>query len=71
MFNPEIVYDFTEDEITQLGAESDDVAMERSRSTEKLKVLEVALRELRRLDKHRPTSPGKLFHIHEAHTPLF
>jgi Dynamin GTPase effector domain len=59
LFNPQMVYDLTEDEVSQLAAESEENAVERARCTEKLAVLEAGLRELKRFDKHHAKTQGK------------
>jgi hypothetical protein len=46
LFNPEMVYDLTEEEVRGLVAESDETAAERARYVEKLVVLKAGLLDL-------------------------
>ena len=59
LFNPEMVYSLTENEIARLAAETEETAVERVRCTEKLAVLEAGLLDLKRLDKYRFVPSGK------------
>ena len=59
LFNSEMVYDLTQDEISHLAAETEETTAERAQCAEKLAILEAGLRDLKRLDKLRPITSGK------------
>ena len=59
IFSTEVILDLTAEDVTRLAAESEEAAAERKRLAEKLEILEIGLRELKRLDKHHPITPGK------------
>ena len=59
LFSPEMVFALEDDTIRGLAAETKDTSNERDRCSEKLAILEVGLRGLKRLDKHRAMSPGE------------
>ncbi|CAJ2503470.1 Uu.00g108640.m01.CDS01 [Anthostomella pinea] len=54
LFSPEVVCNFTDEEIHCFAAESEMSAAERMRATEKLSVLELGQAQLKRLRKHSP-----------------
>lgn len=58
MFSPETVYSLEDDQIQKIASESEESTTERLRASEKLRVLELALGELRRLDKSAIVSQG-------------
>lgn len=55
MFTPEVVFALEPDEIESIAAESEESRVERSRATEKLKVLDSTLTVLHSLDRHKIT----------------
>ncbi|KAK3064962.1 hypothetical protein LTS18_000771 [Coniosporium uncinatum] len=57
LFNPESVYELTDNDITRLAAEREETAVQRTWCVEKLTALETGLLELKRLDKHRSVAP--------------
>ncbi|KAF7504265.1 hypothetical protein GJ744_002523 [Endocarpon pusillum] len=59
MFTPEVVFALGPDEIESIAAESEESRVERSRATEKLKVLESTLKVLHSLDRHKITVQGE------------
>jgi hypothetical protein len=61
MFTPEVVFALEPDEIESIAAESEESRIERSRATEKLKVLERTLKVLHSLDRHKSASTGEAF----------
>ena len=60
IFSTEMVYDLSEEAVLRLAGESEQTAAERNRYTEKLEVLEAALHDLKRLDKHFSATPGEI-----------
>lgn len=62
LFNPEKVFDMSDEEISGLVSESNSTGTERLRCTEKRDILLAGLQELRRLDRHR-SFPSKGEHI--------
>jgi len=59
LFSPEVVQGMTAKEIASIAAESPAVDAERRQCAERLAVLEAGLRDLKILDKHRPSIGGK------------
>jgi hypothetical protein len=55
MFTPEVVFALEPDEIESIAAESEESRIERSRTMEKLKVLEGTLKVLHSLNRHKST----------------
>ncbi len=55
ILSPGIVCDLTDEEVQRIAAESKESGAERVRLTEKLRVLESGLTELKRLKKHNPS----------------
>lgn len=53
MFTPEVVFALEPDEIESIAAESEESRVERSRTMEKLKILEGTLKVLHSLDRHK------------------
>jgi hypothetical protein len=60
MFTPEIVLGLGDDEIESIAAESGESRAERSRASEKLKVLESTLKVLQSLDRHKASGESFL-----------
>ncbi|KAK8113072.1 hypothetical protein PG984_013598 [Apiospora sp. TS-2023a] len=54
LFAPEIVYDLTDEMVRRLAGESQENALERARTMDKLRVLENGMHELKRLRRHEP-----------------
>ncbi|KAK8001160.1 P-loop containing nucleoside triphosphate hydrolase protein [Apiospora marii] len=54
LFAPEVVYDLTDETVRRIAGESQENALERARTMEKLRVLENGLNELKRLRRHEP-----------------
>ncbi|KAK7959186.1 uncharacterized protein PG986_004040 [Apiospora aurea] len=54
LFSPEIVYDLKDETVKRLAGESQENALERARTMEKLEVLESGMAELKRLKRHEP-----------------
>lgn len=54
IFNPQTVLDMEDSTIEDIAGETEESKMERTSSSQKLKVLQAALNALRRLDKHKP-----------------
>ena len=52
LFEPQMVYDLTNDDVLRLATESEQTRVEREQCAEKVSALEAALSDLRRLDKH-------------------
>jgi hypothetical protein len=55
MFTPETVIGLDDTQVEGIAAESEESRAERSRATEKLKVLERTLKVLNSLDRHKPS----------------
>lgn len=60
LFMPEAVFNMDDDIIRGIAAESEESAAERERSTVRLRVLEMGLRDLSRLNNH-PRKPGECY----------
>lgn len=54
LFSPEIVYDLKDEAIQRLAGGSQESALERARTMDKLQVLESGMSELKRLKRHEP-----------------
>jgi hypothetical protein len=54
LLTPEKMCELDDDAVRKLAGESEESTADRARYTEKLEILEGGLRELKRLDKHRP-----------------
>ncbi|KAK8859764.1 dynamin family protein [Apiospora arundinis] len=54
LFSPEIVCDLEDETVKRLAGESQENALERSRTMDKLQVLESGMTELKRLRRHEP-----------------
>ncbi|KAK7995043.1 hypothetical protein PG990_013816 [Apiospora arundinis] len=54
LFSPEIVCDLADETVQRLAGESQENALERSRTMDKLRVLESGMTELKRLRRHEP-----------------
>ena len=52
LFGPDVVYEFTDDEISEIAGEKESAVAERAQLTEKLLVLQSGLNDLKRLDKY-------------------
>ncbi|KAK8054613.1 P-loop containing nucleoside triphosphate hydrolase protein [Apiospora phragmitis] len=55
LLSPEIVYDLDDEMVKRLAGESYENALERTRTNDKLRVLECGTAQLRRLKRHEPT----------------
>lgn len=55
MLTPEVVIGLEDAEVESIAAESEESQLERSRTTEKLKVLKSTLKVLQSLDRHKST----------------
>lgn len=53
LLGPETVFEMSDDEVARLVEESEDAKAQRARYTEKFRIFEAGLRELKLLDKHR------------------
>ena len=60
MLTPETVIGLDDAQIESIAAESEESRAERSRTTEKLKVLEETLNVLRSLDRHKTSGKSPL-----------
>ncbi len=56
LLSPETIVGLDDATISNIAAETEESRLERSRATEKLKVLESTLVVLRSLDRHQPAS---------------
>ncbi|KAI6080250.1 P-loop containing nucleoside triphosphate hydrolase protein [Hypoxylon rubiginosum] len=52
---PEAIYDLTDAEVRRIAGESHESTVERARTTDKLRILESGMAELKRLKKHNPS----------------
>jgi len=59
LFSPEVVQGMTAKEIASIAAESPAIDAKRRQCAERLAVLESGLRDLKMLDRHRPSIGGK------------
>lgn len=67
LFDPEMVYDLSDDTIINLAAESEATGKDRANNSEKLRILQAGYQDLKRLDKHRPLNLGMTF-LHVLHS---
>ncbi|KAK7911643.1 P-loop containing nucleoside triphosphate hydrolase protein [Apiospora marii] len=56
LLTPEIVYDFKDETVKRLAGESQENSSERTRTMDKLRVLESGMTELKRLKRHEPVT---------------
>lgn len=54
LLSPKTIIPLDDDTVSNIAAETEESRLERSRATEKLKVLESTLVVLRSLDRHKP-----------------
>ncbi|KAK8062886.1 hypothetical protein PG997_014983, partial [Apiospora hydei] len=57
LLSPEIVYDLEDETVRRVAGESQENALERTRTMDKLRVLESGMAELKRLKRHEPAMP--------------
>lgn len=67
LLSPNSVSALDDETISDIAAETEESRVERSRATEKLKVLERTLVVLRSLDRHKPTGKSISVLKHDLH----